>query len=796
MRTASSSSTSRIVGVDSASGSACCQDSPRYGDGPDHARRRRARAARSNGRSTGGSTGARCSCSTLPLLILAFSVTGRRPAGSAPAAQLRRRSDPAAGRRVLEPLPGPAARRPGLVSAAQWFRDQLGPDGLPARPTPGPSTCRASGAAAARISGPSRRQSSDAIVVMAHRDDTGAAGRERRRERHRRSGRARARLRTGGRPGPPARALRAHRSSFSRPTPVPSASARSASRGTSPFHVVATINLDAIAGPVPHRVVITGDSPAHRRRRSSRRPRSACSSRPAQRGAPGRFSTSWSTSASRSRSTSRGRSSPAASRRSPSRPAATGRRQRSATVPRTSTQRGSTGRRTGRRRSSIGSLDQGLDLAQGTTSFVWIGDRIIRGWAIELVLVALLIPYLVAVVDLFAHCRQPADRPTCRPTRACAPGPRSGSSSGSPSSVRARRRLAVRRAAAAESRSSRSGDWPVVALIALVLVGLLGWIVARQRLVPRRAVTADEQFAGSTAALLGLGVVSLLILATNPFALIFFTAPRCTRGSGCRRCRPSNAPRASGHLPDRARPAGPDRPLARPAIRPRLRRAVVPARARRPSATCICRRRRDHPVPEAACAAQLAVVAAGRYAPYPPPGQPPGAGAAAGARPPRGAQRARPQAPGRADRRWRSRAGRDSDRQVLDRCVVRQLSLAARNRHEGVRRSGPDDHVRVLAAHRLDQTASSSASQCRAHELVAGLLPSAPRPGEPGRQNGPGSRAPWSARSAGRTNSSKPTSDDTGFPGRPKTSEVPRTAKAIGLPGLTATRQKTSCAPS
>ena len=50
---------------------------------------------------------------------------------------------------------------------------------------------------------------------------------------------------------------------------------------------------------------------------------------------------------------------------------------------------------------------------------------------------------------------------------------------------------------------------------------LLGWIVARQRLVPRRPVAPDELLAGETVALLALGVVALLILATNPFALIF-----------------------------------------------------------------------------------------------------------------------------------------------------------------------------------------------------------------------------------------------------------------------------------
>ena len=58
------------------------------------------------------------------------------------------------------------------------------------------------------------------------------------------------------------------------------------------------------------------------------------------------------------------------------------------------------------RRRSLGSLDQGLELAQGTTSYVWFGNRIVRGWAIELVLIALLVPFLVGAVDLFALCRR------------------------------------------------------------------------------------------------------------------------------------------------------------------------------------------------------------------------------------------------------------------------------------------------------------------------------------------------------------------------------------------------------
>jgi hypothetical protein len=45
--------------------------------------------------------------------------------------------------------------------------------------------------------------------------------------------------------------------------------------------------------------------------------------------------------------------------------------------------------------------------------------------------------------------------------------------------------------------------------------------VARHRLVPRRGILPEEELAGHTGALLALGVVALLVVATNPFALIF-----------------------------------------------------------------------------------------------------------------------------------------------------------------------------------------------------------------------------------------------------------------------------------
>jgi hypothetical protein len=66
-----------------------------------------------------------------------------------------------------------------------------------------------------------------------------------------------------------------------------------------------------------------------------------------------------------------------------------------------------------------------------------------------------------------------------------------------------------------------AGDWPVQALLVLALVSFVGWLFARHRLVPRRPVTVEEELAGQTVALLALGICALLIVATNPFGLLF-----------------------------------------------------------------------------------------------------------------------------------------------------------------------------------------------------------------------------------------------------------------------------------
>jgi Peptidase family M28 len=169
----------------------------------------------------------------------------------------------------------------------------------------------------------------------------------------------------------------------------------------------------------------------------------------------------------------------------------------------------------------ISSLDQGLELAQGTQSYVFLGSRFVRGWAIQLSLVAALLPFLLAAVDLFARCRRRHIRiaPAFRSLRS-----RLGfwlwvTLLFVAFSLLAGWGDAPPRPLSAESAVATT--WPTTALVVFGLLALVGWLVARDRLIPRRAVTPEEQLAGHTAALLALAVVALLVVATNPFALIF-----------------------------------------------------------------------------------------------------------------------------------------------------------------------------------------------------------------------------------------------------------------------------------
>ena len=169
----------------------------------------------------------------------------------------------------------------------------------------------------------------------------------------------------------------------------------------------------------------------------------------------------------------------------------------------------------------VGSLDEGLELSTGQSPYVYLGSRILRGWAVQLVLIAMLLPFLAATVDLFARCR--------RRRIPLAPALRAF-----------RSRLALwlfagamfalfglvglwpdgaARPPSPDLEAARS--WPIPAIGALAGLFLLGWLVTRERLLPRRRPSSEEVLAGYTAALLVLAVLGLVVVATNAFALLF-----------------------------------------------------------------------------------------------------------------------------------------------------------------------------------------------------------------------------------------------------------------------------------
>jgi Peptidase family M28 len=169
----------------------------------------------------------------------------------------------------------------------------------------------------------------------------------------------------------------------------------------------------------------------------------------------------------------------------------------------------------------VGSLDEGLDLPQGTHSYVYLGSRLVRGWAIEIALVAMLLPFAVVTVDLFARCRRRriAVAPALRAYRS-----RLGFWLWAGAMFLFLALVGVWPGGAARPINPETGpaaNWPVLGLLLLLLLALPGWLVSRSRLAPRRPPTVEEELAGHTAAMLALGVVALLVVATNAFALLF-----------------------------------------------------------------------------------------------------------------------------------------------------------------------------------------------------------------------------------------------------------------------------------
>jgi hypothetical protein len=457
----------------------------------------------------------------LPLLVAAFSVARPTPLPRAFVPEF----DGAETKRLASDLAGDYAYRyPGTLDAGDWFRDQLEPYGLPLHTERFSAVIPGRGRVHLQnIVAEAAGRSPRAIVVMAHRDNDGRG----QGANDNASGTAMliqlARA-YGAPPGFPAGQLRPNHTIIFLSTDGGAfgglGAAWFAAHSPSRHDVGAVINLDAVGGSGRLRIELAGDTP---RSPSGTLLETAAARVTAQTGrTPGRpgavrqlidlgFPFSLYEQApflakgiAALTLTTSGDSPPDPLEDTRDRLNA----DRLTQVGRAA-------------QDLLGTLDEGLEFAQGTSSYLFLGSRLIRGWAVELVLIACLLPFLAAAVDLFARCR--------RRRIPLAPALRAYRSrlgfwvwvvglfelfsllgawpDGAPRPL--------------DPSSSAATNWPAQALLGLAVLALVGWLVTRERLLPRRTVTAAEELAGHTAALLCLGALSLLVVATNPFALVF-----------------------------------------------------------------------------------------------------------------------------------------------------------------------------------------------------------------------------------------------------------------------------------
>jgi hypothetical protein len=458
----------------------------------------------------------------LPLLVLAFSVA--RPGALQPPPNLPSAFDKDAARTLAAGLadswPSRVPGTPGATGAARWFTEQLAPYGYQVRHE----------RFAAEVAGHGRvdfvnllalrpGRSQKTILLVAHRDDSGTgAGADD-------NGSGTAALLELARAYAPAVGA-------SRRVPLPYTlaflstdgatvgglgAAWFAAHAAEVQNVIAVINLDTIAGTGRPRLELGGDTP--------RSP------------APGLVETfrarlETETGAEPTRASafrqvvdlgfpySRYEQAPFVTRGIPAVTITTAADRPPAGLhddarALNTTRLGQIGRAT---QNAIDAMQQGVALEPGPPSYIYLGSRVVRGWAIELVLIGALLPFLAVTVDLFARCRRRRIRiaPALRSYRS-----RLGFWLWCGGLFGLFAVFGAWGSGAARPPSLTGVHWPAGALLGLAALAGVGWIVARDRLLPRRPVRAEEQIAGHTGALLALSVVALLVVATNPFALIF-----------------------------------------------------------------------------------------------------------------------------------------------------------------------------------------------------------------------------------------------------------------------------------
>jgi hypothetical protein len=167
------------------------------------------------------------------------------------------------------------------------------------------------------------------------------------------------------------------------------------------------------------------------------------------------------------------------------------------------------------------SLDAAVELPTTTGGALYLGERAVRGWALELLLVVAVVPFGGAALDLLSRCR--------RRRLALAPAWRA-----------LRRRFglwlvfgvllglaALAGALPVEPKLPPPPDqppldrWPVGAVALGLIAAALVWLRARARLIPRVRARPEEDLAAYAVAFVALLGVAAWTTLVSPYTLVF-----------------------------------------------------------------------------------------------------------------------------------------------------------------------------------------------------------------------------------------------------------------------------------
>jgi len=169
----------------------------------------------------------------------------------------------------------------------------------------------------------------------------------------------------------------------------------------------------------------------------------------------------------------------------------------------------------------LASLDAAVEVPSATAGAIFLGERAVRGWTLELLLLVAVVPFAGAALDLLSRCRR--RRLPLRPAwRAL------------------RRRVALWLALLAllalaglagtlpvEPRLPPPPDqppldrWPVGAVALFVIAALLVWLRARARLIPRARARPEEDLAAYAVAFVALLALAAWTALVSPYTVVF-----------------------------------------------------------------------------------------------------------------------------------------------------------------------------------------------------------------------------------------------------------------------------------